>query len=70
LSDHLPNVLGLPLARARAQWLAAGFSVECERVAPRKLPAGDSERVIAVRQEGAHAVRLLHANFHTRVDAE
>lgn len=63
----LPFVLGLPQIEAQSRLVLQGFSVECELLEPRKPPQGDSLRVIQVLQTGEQTVKLIVANFRTKV---
>ena len=61
------TILGLPQNEAQSRLLSRGFAVEVELLEPRKPPKGDELRVIQVLRTGDRAVKLIVANFRTRV---
>ena len=65
----IPFVLGLPLDEAQSRLALQGFLVETELLEPRKPAKGNELRVISLVHTGERSIKLIYANFHTRVDA-
>ncbi|MCL2670979.1 MAG: hypothetical protein FWF10_02960 [Clostridiales bacterium] len=61
------SLLGLPHDEAQSRLLSRGFAVKSELLEPRKPPLGDTLRVIGVRLLEDGVVKLIYANFRTKV---
>lgn len=67
---NVPNVLGLPLATARAILVREGFTIEADEVRSKKGVEGDSLRVVRQLFDESvdpPMVRLVYCEFRTSV---